>query len=66
MNKFGKTINMDSTVIIKRYIGTINERGVVRGFDPANKKYWVTNMNMPFQGTVSNWFSEDELTEVKW
>ncbi len=53
---------MGKTVTIKQYIGDqYNERGVVRGYDPANKKWWVTNLNMPFMGTVSAWFSEDEL-----
>jgi len=34
---------------------------VIRGYDPASKKWWVTNLNMPYQGTVSAWFAEDEL-----
>jgi len=53
---------MGKPVTIKMYIGDErNERGVIRGYDPASKKWWVTNLNMPYQGTVSSWFAEDEL-----
>jgi len=53
---------MGKHVTIKMYIGDKrNERGVIRGYDPASKKWWVTNLNMPYQGTVSDWFREDEL-----
>lgn len=53
---------MGKHVTIKQYIGDkYNERGVVRGYDPASKKWWVTNMNMPYMGTISTWFSEEEL-----
>jgi hypothetical protein len=53
---------MGKRVTIKKYIGDeYNEEGVVRGYDPKSKKWRVTNMNMPFQGTVSAWFSEEEL-----
>ena len=27
-------------------------------------KYWVTNMNMPFMGTISAAFTEDELEKL--
>jgi len=53
---------MGKTVIMKMYEGDPrNEEGRVRGYDPASKKWWVTNLNMPYQGTVSAWFAEDEL-----
>ena len=53
---------MGKRVTIKMYIGDqFNEEGYVRGYDPASKKWWVANLNMPFQGTVSDWFHEDEL-----
>lgn len=53
---------MGKRVTIKMYIGDErNEEGYVRGYDPASKKWWVANLNMPFQGTVSDWFHEDEL-----
>ena len=53
---------MGKRVTIKQYIGDqYNEEGYVRGYDPKNGKWWVTNWNMPFQGTVSDWFSEEEL-----
>lgn len=52
-------------VIIKEYIGDeYNERGRVNGYNPDTKKYWVTNMNMPFMGTVSDFFDEDELEKI--
>ena len=52
-------------VRIKQYIGDErNEEGFVRAYDPKSKKWWVTNMNMPYQGTVSAWFAEDELIEL--
>ena len=53
---------MGKRVTIKMYIGDKrNEEGYVRGYDPKSKKWWVTNLNMPFQGTVSDWFHEEEL-----
>jgi len=37
------------------YINELNEQGI---------KYHVSNMNMPFMGTISDYFYEDELTEI--
>jgi len=49
-------------VTIKQYIGIPeNEKGVVRGYDPKSKKWWVTNLNMPYMGDVTDWFTRDEL-----
>lgn len=53
---------MGKVVVLKKYKGDqFNEKGIVRGYDPKSKKWWVTNMNMPFMGTVSGWFADSEL-----
>lgn len=56
------------TVIIKKYKGDqFNEQGIVLSLKTFNYgiKYHVSNMNMPFMGTVSDFFYEDELEEIK-
>ena len=53
---------MGKRVTIKEYIGhEVNEEGMIRAYDPASKNWWVTNLSMPFNGTVTGWFSEEEL-----
>lgn len=49
--------------ILKYPEGDINEFGFIQGFND-DKRYWVSNMNMPFQGTVSEIFDETELDKV--
>ena len=57
-------IKRGDTVIILEYIGDdINEQGRVE--DVQNGMYWVTNMNMPYMGMVSDFFTEDELIKVR-
>lgn len=57
---------MHKRVRINKYPeDSINAYGRVIGYDPNNGKWWVTNMNMPYMGTISAWFSEDELTVVE-
>ena len=54
-------------VIINKYIGDdFNEQGKVLSIKTFDKGivYHVSNMNMPFMGTVSDFFYEDELTEI--
>lgn len=29
-----------------------------------DKKYWITNLNMPYQGTISKIVTADELTKL--
>ena len=49
-------------VRIKKYPeGHINARGYVRGEPRLDGKIWVTNLNMPFSGTISEYFSPSEL-----
>ncbi len=48
-------------VSIKKYPkGDINEKGRIVTVYPDGR-YWVANMNMPFAGTISGIFNEDEL-----
>lgn len=52
-------------VRIKRYAEDgINGYGRV-GYIEDDGRYFVTNMNMPFLGTVNNFFNEDELEKSK-
>ena len=47
---------MGERVIIKLH----NRKGMVRGYDPASKKWWVITPPMP-AGRTTGWFSEEEL-----
>jgi len=54
-------------VYINKYIGDeLNKQGIVLDIKTFNKgiKYHVSNMNMPFMGSISDYFYEDELTEI--
>jgi len=42
---------------------TYNCEGRINQIDITNKRYHVTNMNMPFMGTISDWFEEKELAK---
>lgn len=60
-----KTFKVGEIVIIKMFRGSeTNERGRINHIS-SDGRYWVTNMNMPFQGTVSDYFWSDELEKVK-
>lgn len=60
MSKFAH----NEVVVINQYIGDqYNEQGRVNSI-MDDGRYWVTNMNMPFMGTVSDFFEEDELSKV--
>lgn len=60
MTKF----KVNETVKINKYDGDqYNEVGRVNSIT-EDGRYWVTNMNMPFMGTVSDFFDEDELSKV--
>jgi len=51
-------------VNIKKYAGDqFNSEGRVASLD--ERGYLVQNMNMPFMGTVSDWFKADELDHQK-
>ena len=53
-------------VLIKKYRGDqYNEQGRVNTYDADTGRYWISNMNMPYMGTVSDMFSEDELENVQ-
>lgn len=53
------------TVRILKYPGnSINARGIVRTYNSTLGLYWVTNMSMPYMGTVSDNFTEDELGKI--
>lgn len=57
-----RKIKIGDAVTIKKYIGDeYNERGVVRSIDDVLGLYWVTNMNMPYMGTVSAHFTREEI-----
>jgi len=60
MSKFAH----NEVVVINQYIGDqYNEQGRVNSI-MDDGRYWVTNMNMPFMGTVSDFFEEEELSKV--
>jgi hypothetical protein len=44
----------------------INGYGRIQMIDRRRKKkkYWVVNFNMPFQGSISDYFSEEELRKA--
>jgi hypothetical protein len=44
--------------------GDINEKGRVDSFDPDTGWYRVVNGNMPFVGTIHDWFSPYELIKL--
>lgn len=55
-------------VIIKMYKNDEYDRkGIVQGEIEKNGvvKYWVSNLNMPFYGTVSDFFTADELEKIE-
>lgn len=63
MNKF----EINETVIIKQFKDcSINKYArvadVYTRYDPP--RYWVVNMNMPYQGTVSDTFNEKDLEKL--
>ena len=61
MQKF----EINEHVIIVEYEGDeYNERGRVQSFNEETGLYWVVNMNMPYMGTVSDWFSAYELRKI--
>lgn len=42
-----------------------NEYGKINS-DKSDEKgrYWVTNLNMPFMGTISDWFYPEHLEKI--
>lgn len=51
-------------VKIKKYAGDqYNEEGRINHIR-EDGTYWVTNMNQPFMGSVSDFFTEDELEAI--
>jgi len=38
-----------------------NKHGRIQSYNKEKGMYWVVNMNMPWQGTVSDYFTEYEL-----
>lgn len=48
--------------------GSMNEKAVVRALrtNPATgeKGYWISNMNMPFQGTLSGFVTKKEIERL--
>jgi hypothetical protein len=49
-------------VILKNYRNTqYNREGRVLGYDPDLDAYLVSNMDMPFMGTLYKYFSVDEI-----
>jgi len=54
----------NETVIIKKFRNNPNEKfGRIDSIEDG--KFRVTNMNMPFMGTVSDTFSEDEIEKIE-
>jgi hypothetical protein len=52
-------------VIIKKYKGDdANEWGRICSVDLEKQLLWVSNMNMPFYGVISDWFGPSELERV--
>ena len=43
----------------------INGYGRIESYSKDIDLYRVVNMNMPYQGTVHDWFSTYELEEIK-
>lgn len=42
-----------------------NRYAVVNSDKPIDGKYWLTNMNQPFMGTISGFYSPEEFTVVE-
>jgi len=61
INELMDEFKINEHVNIKKYAGDeYNSEGRVAARDDK-KGYYVQNMNMPFMGTVSDWFKADEL-----
>ena len=55
-------------VRIKQYPeNDINTYGMIQSIikHGKNVRYWVTNMNIPYCGTISEFFTETELQKIK-
>ena len=52
---------MGKKVTLISPFGLLIIHGVVRGYDPATKKWWVINLNMPVNSSTTGWFTEEEL-----
>ena len=49
---------MGERVIIKQH----NRKGMVRGYDPAAKKWWVVIPPFPVGPLATGWYTKEELT----
>lgn len=47
-----------------RWDHEFNRYAVINSGQPVNGKWWLTNVNMPYQGTISGFYSEDEFKVV--
>ena len=59
-------ININDVVYIRPDIALTveNERG--RVISKKDNLYFVTNLNMPFYGTISTWLTEYEISLQPW
>ncbi len=66
MSKARKPLKVNDRVRILGYAEDgINGYGRIQAIDRRRKKkYWVVNGNMPFQGTISDYFSEERLRKA--
>lgn len=54
--------HINDIVRIKKYpIGDINEKARVMGVYNTKKQVWISNLNMPFIGTVSEIVSWEDI-----
>ena len=60
MNKF--EMNEEVRVVGEKP-GSRNEYAVIRGIY-ENGTYWIANMNMPYQGTISDVVSVNKIEKV--
>lgn len=56
--EFGETVRVKG-----KRVGSIDEFAVVRGVY-ENGIYWISNLNMPFAGTISDVVSENKIEKV--
>lgn len=63
MNQQKFEIN-EAVTILQYKDDQYNREGTINSYNADTKLYWVVNMNMPYLGTVSAMFNENELEKV--
>jgi len=50
-----------SKKLMGKQVSINDETGMVRGYDPASKKWWVITPPKPSGQLTTGWYAEDEL-----